>query len=166
MYRTLEGFFNKWNYESESTVKLFRRLTDASLEQRVTPEGRSLRDLGWHITGTMTQLLGQAGIAVDAPQFPDKATATAEDLAEAYKRTSDAMVDAIRATLTDEKLAETVQMFGETWSYGMVLQALIDHQIHHRGQMTVLMRQADLTVPGIYGPAREEWEAMGMAPMK
>ena len=35
-------------------------------------------------------------------------------------------------------------------------------EAHHRGQMTVLMRQAGLTVPGIYGPAQEEWAAMGM----
>jgi uncharacterized damage-inducible protein DinB len=44
----------------------------------------------------------------------------------------------------------------------MALQALISHEIHHRGQMTVLMRQAGLKVPGIYGPAREEWAAYGM----
>jgi uncharacterized damage-inducible protein DinB len=29
--------------------------------------------------------------------------------------------------------------------------------------MTVLMRQAGLAVPGVYGPAREEWAAYGMA---
>ena len=40
----------------------------------------------------------------------------------------------------------------------------LSHQTHHRGQMTVLMRQAGLTVPGVYGPAREEWAAMGMEP--
>jgi hypothetical protein len=28
--------------------------------------------------------------------------------------------------------------------------------------MTVLMRQAGLKVPGVYGPAREEWAGMGM----
>jgi hypothetical protein len=28
--------------------------------------------------------------------------------------------------------------------------------------MTVLMRQAGLKVPGFYGPAQEEWSAMGM----
>lgn len=28
--------------------------------------------------------------------------------------------------------------------------------------MTVLMRQAGLTVPGIYGPAKEEWATFGM----
>jgi len=45
-----------------------------------------------------------------------------------------------------------------------VLVSLITHQAHHRGQMTVLMRQAGLKVPGVYGPAREEWAAMGMPP--
>jgi hypothetical protein len=30
--------------------------------------------------------------------------------------------------------------------------------------MTVLMRQAGLKVPGVYGPAREEWAAYGMPP--
>jgi uncharacterized damage-inducible protein DinB len=30
--------------------------------------------------------------------------------------------------------------------------------------MTVLMRQADLRVPGIYGPSREEWAAGGAEP--
>ncbi len=28
--------------------------------------------------------------------------------------------------------------------------------------MTVLMRQAGLKVPGTYGPAKEEWGAIGM----
>ena len=46
----------------------------------------------------------------------------------------------------------------------MSLQVLVVHQAHHRGQMTVLMRQAGLTVPGVYGPAREEWTTYGMQP--
>jgi uncharacterized damage-inducible protein DinB len=40
----------------------------------------------------------------------------------------------------------------------------MSHEIHHRGQMTVLMRQAGLKVPGVYGPSREEWTAYGMPP--
>ena len=45
-----------------------------------------------------------------------------------------------------------------------MLSSLIRHQAHHRGQMTVLMRQAGLPVPGVYGPAREEWKAYGQEP--
>jgi len=40
------------------------------------------------------------------------------------------------------------------------------HQAHHRGQMTVLMRQAGMKVPGVYGPSKEEWSAFGMEPME
>lgn len=35
-------------------------------------------------------------------------------------------------------------------------------ETHHLGQMTVLMRQAGLNVPGVYGPSKEEWTAYGM----
>jgi len=38
------------------------------------------------------------------------------------------------------------------------------HELHHRGQLTVLMRQAGLVVPGIFGPAQEEWTRYGMEP--
>jgi len=38
------------------------------------------------------------------------------------------------------------------------------HQSHHRGQMTVLMRQAGLRVPYIYGPAYEDWVEQGLEP--
>ena len=55
-------------------------------------------------------------------------------------------------------------MYGETWINGDTLSALVDHQIHHRGQITVLMRQAGLKVPGIYGPSREDWNKIGMKP--
>ncbi|HUJ75909.1 MAG TPA: DinB family protein, partial [bacterium] len=54
--------------------------------------------------------------------------------------------------------------YGRPWRRASVLSSLVRHQIHHRGQLTVLMRQAHLVVPGIYGPAREEWVTMGMEP--
>jgi uncharacterized damage-inducible protein DinB len=41
---------------------------------------------------------------------------------------------------------------------------LILHQVHHRGEMIVLMRMAGLAVPGIFGPTREEWAQYGMQP--
>lgn len=62
----------------------------------------------------------------------------------------------------------TVRVFSQLtgWRRGSTLGRLLVHQTHHRGQMTVLMRQAGLTVPGVYGPAREEWAAFGMPPQE
>jgi uncharacterized damage-inducible protein DinB len=56
-------------------------------------------------------------------------------------------------------------MFGEKWKRGFAFASLLRHQTHHRGQMTVLMRQAGLRVPGVCGPAREEWARLGMPAM-
>jgi uncharacterized damage-inducible protein DinB len=59
-------------------------------------------------------------------------------------------------------LNDDISAYGQTWKKGMILKMLNGHQIHHRGQMTVLMRQAGLKVPGVYGPSKEEWAAYGM----
>ena len=59
------------------------------------------------------------------------------------------------AKLTDEELLEEINGFGGPVVRGKFLRALIDHQTHHRGQMTVLIRQAGLPVPGVLGPTKE-----------
>ena len=43
---------------------------------------------------------------------------------------------------TDDTLRTKDDMYGEQWARGYTLTSLILHQVHHRGQMTVLMRQA------------------------
>ena len=65
---------------------------------------------------------------------------------------------------TDADLDKVDDMFGERWTRRFTLLVLINHQIHHRGQMTVLMRQAGLRVPGMYGPAKEDWAQWSMEP--
>ena len=62
----------------------------------------------------------------------------------------------------DEALEVIDEMYGEKWARGQTLRILLDHETHHRGQMTVLLRQAGETVPGIFGPAKEEWGRYGM----
>jgi len=74
------------------------------------------------------------------------------------------LLDQIKKSWDDDTLKTEDDMYGEQWSRAMTLQALVFHQIHHRAQMTVLMREAGLDVPGVYGPARQEWAAYGMKP--
>ena len=53
-------------------------------------------------------------------------------------------------------------MYGEKWKRGTTLSVIISHQIHHRAQLTVVMRLNGLKVPGVFGPAKEEWTQLGM----
>jgi uncharacterized damage-inducible protein DinB len=83
-----------------------------------------------------------------------------------YKRTSDGMIKEISEKWKDETLLAEDDMYGEMWKKGKTLSVLITHQIHHRGQLTIVMRLAGLKVPGVYGPAKEEWVNYGMKPQE
>jgi uncharacterized damage-inducible protein DinB len=162
MIQSIAAFAAAWSYEHEATLKIFRALTDASLAQRVTPEGRSLGELAWHIVQTLGEMPQHAGVPVEAPAEEAPVPASAGVIAEEFDDAARSVVKVVPATWNDASLGEDVSMYGQTWKKGDVLSSLILHQAHHRGQMTVLMRQAGLRVPGIYGPSREEWAAMGM----
>ena len=56
MFTTVSGFLESWKFESDGTSKLLAALTDASLAQAVTPVGRTLGRLAWHITTTIPEM--------------------------------------------------------------------------------------------------------------
>lgn len=166
MLRKIEDFHKDWAYEAEMTGKVLNTLTDASLNQKVNEDGRSLGFLAWHLTQTLGEMLGLVGLKIDAPGFDLECPTVAADIAGAYEKAAKSVTDQVAANWTDETLLQTDEMYGDTWARGLTLFYLIAHQAHHRGQMTVLMRQAGLPVPGVYGPAKEDWAAMGAPAMQ
>ena len=108
-------------------------------------------------------MMERTGLKVAGPSHDSPPPASAGAIVAAYETASKAVADGV-AGWTDATLEVEDDMYGEKWPRGSTLQALVVHQAHHRGQMTVLMRQAGLKVPGVYGPAREEWTAYGMQP--
>ena len=161
MFRKIEDFKKAWAYEAEMTGKVLKALNDASLPQKVNDDGRSLGFLGWHLTLSLGEMPGLVGLKIDAPENTAECPASSSVIAAAYEKAARSVSDEITKNWTDETLLEEDNMYGETWARGLTLFYLIAHQTHHRGQMTVLMRQAGLVVPGVYGPAKEEWAAMG-----
>jgi uncharacterized damage-inducible protein DinB len=162
MFRTIGDFEKSWTHEHESTLKLMKVLTDASLAQPVAPGGRTLGRIAWHIVQTLGEMGGHAGLKVEGANEHTPQPATAAAFADAYAANADAVARAVRASWKDADLPGEITMYGEKWTRGQALQALVSHEAHHRGQMTVLMRQAGLAVPGVYGPSKEEWTAYGM----
>ena len=163
MFVRVADFLKSWKFESEGTSKLLAALTDASLGQAVTPHGRTLGRLAWHITITIPEMMGKTGLHVAGPAEDSPVPSSAQAIASAYQEAASSLAGLVEESWTDATLAVKDDMYGgEQWTRGVTLGALIGHQTHHRGQMTVLMRQAGLPVSGVYGPAVEEWAAMGM----
>jgi uncharacterized damage-inducible protein DinB len=166
MYPSISAFLEDWALESAATLKVMKALTDRSLGQRVSPEGRSLGFLAWHVVLTLGEMGGRAGLAVESPPESTPEPSAAAAICAAYQKASASVADQVGRTWKDSMLADELKLYGSTWTRRGVLLSLVKHQIHHRAQMTLLMRQAGLAVPGVYGPSREEWSRMGMPAQK
>jgi uncharacterized damage-inducible protein DinB len=164
MFYKISDFQKDWDIESKATLKLLRVLTDESLQQKVDEEGRTLGRLAWHLVCSLDKTLVQAGFPIKEVTDETELPASAKKIADEYENSAKEVIDNVTKNWQDESLEEEIPMFRDKWRKGQVLTVLIRHQIHHRAQMTVLMRQAGLKVPGIYGPSREEWELMKMPP--
>ncbi|MDR3762856.1 MAG: DinB family protein [Acidobacteriota bacterium] len=147
-------FLNVWKMESASTLKVFRALTDAALPQAVVPGGYTLQSLAWHITGSINAIPAYAGFFPPPEKKP--APATVAEIVAAYEANSAHLAAAVNEKGSDAFLAESADFFGHKMRRGALLSLAIMHQAHHRAQMTVLLKQAGLKVPGVYGPSEDD----------
>ncbi|GMA51420.1 hypothetical protein GCM10025857_27770 [Alicyclobacillus contaminans] len=162
MYSNIEEFIREWNQEAGTTQKVLDALTDASLQQQVSPDDRTLGRIAWHIVTSIPGMLTAFGLRAEPVAGADTVPTSAKRIADTFRQVSTAATEVVRQQWTNASLTEIRHVFGMDLSGAALLSLLIKHMIHHRGQMTVLMRQAGVKVPGVYGPAREEWESRGM----
>ncbi len=164
MFSSIHEFEYVWSQEIEATQKILKHITDKSLSQQVTPEGRTLGRIAWHLTTTIPEMMSRTGLTFGGPGPDDPVPSSAKAIFKAYNDFAISLMEQIKSQWTDASLQVMDDMYGEKWTRAQTLSSLVFHQIHHRGQMSVLMRQAGLSVPGIYGPSREEWANYGMSP--
>lgn len=163
MFRAIDDFLSVWKDEAAFTSKVFETLTDASLERSIHNDHRTIGRLAWHLTQTIPEMLGKTGLALKGPSEHDPVPASASAIARAYAEAAASVAPAFDVVRwTDAELETKRPMYGEEWTVGFVLRAFVLHQVHHRAQITVLMRQAGLKVPGLYGPSKEDWANYGV----
>ena len=164
MFRHIADFKTIWLQEVEHTLHVFDAIPDAASHQAVSTEHRDLRRLAWHLVETCVEMPHNMGLEISGfigEPFKTQPPATMKEIRDTYAAVSTSVLAEV-VKLNDMALAMDYPFYGMTWTGAFGLWVLVTHQSHHRGQMTVLMRQAGLKVPGTYGPAKEEWGAFGM----
>lgn len=162
MYRTIIDFIKEWDTEVESTLKVFRKLNDESLTYKPNENVRSIGRLVWHITQTVSEMPYSAGILKSDDLAGKEIPGSILDICNIYQKYGQLVSKAVHDSWKDENLLETILLYGQSWERRKVLSALVLHQTHHRGQLSVLMRLNGIEVPGVYGPSKEEWSNYGM----
>ncbi|CAM4372215.1 putative damage-inducible protein DinB [Paenibacillus endophyticus] len=163
MYGTVEDLIMEWKREAVLTQKVLDSLTDEALLQQVYPEGRTLGRIAWHFVTNIPDYLTDFGVSVAKVPNPSEVPA-AKEITEAFQTISSQVTNALQEQWTDDTLKQNQKAFGRIESNATIFMGLIKHIVHHRGQVTVLMRQAGLLIPAVYGPSKEGWAQLGVTP--
>ena len=164
MYRKLDDFLKDFESLSKSTTQVFEKLTDQSLTTATAEGHRTLGQIAWHIVTTIPEMMSHTGLAMSSINHEAPPPEVAAQIIDGYKTVTNELLKEIKSKWNDKSLEEVDDMYGQQWPKMKTTKILIHHEIHHRGQMTVLLRQAGQTVPGTAGPSKEEWVNYGMEP--
>jgi uncharacterized damage-inducible protein DinB len=126
------------------------------------PKSRSLGHLAMHVAqnpGSVMSLAAQN--PADLPAFGDTMPASTAELLEALD-VSVAEAKRLLGAMSDTAITETWRVRRD----GVEIMAMpriaflrsvfLNHWYHHRGQLTVYLRQLDVPIPSIYGPSADE----------
>lgn len=164
MSQELQTFLNTWNDEAKKTAAMLRSLPDGQYDFRPDAGGRSLGELGWHLAETDAYMtfgiergifeMGVKPPGLDRPK-------TVAELAPGFERVHADAVQRVNKLTTPDLDREIKFFTGTPVSVRQILWTLLlHHQIHHRGQLSVLCRLAGGVAPAPYGPNREEMAKM------
>ena len=148
--------------EAATTRRVLERVPAGKLDWRPHPRSRTLGELATHVAtlpGGIAEMATR--VTVDVSEVPQPRSLTAAELLPVLDA-SLATATAALSSLEDGRLAEQWQMSaGGTIVVSMPRAALLrsimlNHWYHHRGQLTVYLRELDVAVPSIYGPSADE----------
>lgn len=157
-----EALLQELEQEAQTTRRVLERVPDEKLGFKPHEKSWSLGQLALHVA----QLPG--GIAhlstlspAPAPQFNQKSAASAAELVPAFEASLARAREVLGGATDEELMADWVLMDGdkEMWRVprlALLRTLMLNHSYHHRGQLTVYLRELNVPVPSIYGPSADE----------
>jgi uncharacterized damage-inducible protein DinB len=158
----IEGMLQELEQEAATTKRLLERVPDRQLGWRPHAKARTLGELAWHVAtvpGGVAEIAAQPGM--QAPDFVDSSPTRASELVPALDQ-SIARARKALAGMNDAALGETWRMMkGDREIFAVPRSALLrsimlNHWYHHRGQLTVYLRELGVAIPSVYGPSADE----------
>lgn len=155
-----EIFLRIWDREAKTTAKVFRAFPLESLGVKPHERSRSIRDLAWQCVideRVIEKIIDGFGDLRNVPPSPPPPE-TMEEIAAAYETAHREASEKMRLPKTEFSKTVTVTMRGGSiqLEQAETLWGNLLDQVHHRGQLTVYLRQAGGKVPAIYGPSGDE----------
>jgi uncharacterized damage-inducible protein DinB len=162
-----ESLLPEFDQEMANTRKVLERVPHDKYDWKPHPKSFSFGGLAAHVANMAdwaTLTLQQDSFDYAPPGAPPYETpkfASTEQLVAAFDKSVAQGRAALLASDDSKMLAPWSLMAGGKTVMTMPRVAVVrsfvmNHIVHHRGQLTVYLRLNDLAVPGMYGPSADE----------
>lgn len=159
----IDGMLQELEEEARTTRRVLERVPDNKLDWRPHEKARTLGELALHVAtvpGGVAELVASESPA-QVPDFADPSPKSASELIPALDQSITKAKQALGGMQDAELMSTWRLMQGEREVFAVPRVALLrsimlNHWYHHRGQLTVYLRELDVAIPSIYGPSADE----------
>jgi uncharacterized damage-inducible protein DinB len=160
---SIQELIQELEQEKGSTRETLKRVPENKLDWRPHPKSLSLGQLAMHVA-TLPAAIADISLRTDfevGTPIPRPGAATVSELLDTLDRSVDSARSVLRS-MTDEDLSVPWRMMRSGSEVGALPRGaflrsiLFNHWYHHRGQLTVYLRETGASVPSIYGPSADE----------
>jgi uncharacterized damage-inducible protein DinB len=161
--RIIDPFLKELDQEAATTRRVLERVPGDKLGWKPHPKSMSLGQLSLHVAQTPGTIAGfVAGPTLEVSGgFEQKAAGSTTEVLSALeaslvkaKQVLDGMDDATAMSVWS--LTRNGQTLMSMPRVAVVRSIMLNHWYHHRGQLSVYLRELDVPVPSIYGPSADE----------
>lgn len=162
MSRMIDALMQELDQEAQTTRRVLERVPADKLAWKPHDKSMSLGQLALHVATCPGNIAEISQISpFEAPSFIQEPAKSAAELVPALER-SIARAKEILRTLDDADLGKVWRVTAggkEVMAVpvgAMLRSIMLNHWYHHRGQLSVYLRQVGALVPSIYGPSADE----------
>lgn len=159
-----ELLLEELQHEALGTRKILERVPDEKLGWQPHQKSMTIGRLAAHIAeipGWLHETIMQDELDFATANFNstplDNTTALLQAFEENLAKGVNALKDANDETINDIwTLRNGSQVFLQMPRIGVIRGLVLNHVVHHRGQLSVYLRLLGIPVPGLYGPSADE----------
>lgn len=161
--RIVDPMLLEFDRECATTRKVLTRVPEDKLGWKPHERSMTLGQLAWHVAS----IPGWVGATVLLPGFDlaqggmPAAPQTAAEMVAFFDQAVASCKEALAQLDNEKAMAEwTLSKGGQAIvtfpRVAYVRNILMNHSVHHRGQLSVYLRLLDVPVPSIYGPSADD----------
>ena len=160
--RLVDSILMEIDQEAQTTKRVLDRIPEDKFAWKPHPKSFSLGQLALHIASLPGSVTAAAvPDSMEAPNFSQPEPQSRQEVLDTFSKSLESAKDTLKKMddarlMSMWSLTKNGKVLMSVPRIGFIRSILMNHNYHHRGQLSVYLRMLDVPVPSIYGPSADE----------